>query len=215
MVFIGVNHKNTYTGVMRLSDRYAVPSGAALLYDFVNTLDERHYVADGARLEGSDALATPALLADWLGRHGLNEGSDAEKWQDTVALRRALRSYLELPPRSRVAAAPALNAAASAYPLKVATDADGGVVLVPQAGSDTLAMALVQLHALAAAGQLDRLKTCADPDCRWIFLDRSKPGSRRWCSSTGCGNRQKTRAYRARRGGTEPTAVSGGGTRPA
>lgn len=200
---------------MRLSDHYAVPSGAALLYDFVNTLDERHYVADGVRLEGSDALATPALLADWLERHGLNEGLDAAKWQYAVALRHALRSYLGLSPRARVAAAPALDAAASAYPLKVATDADGGVVLVPQAGSDTLAIVLVQLHALAAAGQLDRLKTCADSDCRWIFLDRSKPGSRRWCSSTGCGNRQKTRAYRARRGGGDAAIVSGGETRPA
>lgn len=193
---------------MRLSDHYAVPPGAALLYDFVNTLDERHYVADGARLEGSDALATPALLGDWLGRHGMNERADAARWQDAIVLRGALRSYLELPPRERVAAGSAFNAAASAYVLKVATDADGGVTLVPLEGADTLGMILVQLHALAAAGQLDRLKTCADPDCRWIFLDRSKPGSRRWCSSTGCGNRQKTRAYRARRSGGIP-AVSG------
>lgn len=187
---------------MRLSDHYAVPSGAALLYDFVNTLDERHYVADGARLEGSDALATPPQLADWFERHGMHKNVDAASWQNAVALRSALRSYLERPPTERVTAAPALDSAASAYPLKVATDADGGVTLVPQAGTDALAIVLIQLHALAVTGQLDRLKACADPDCRWIFLDRSKPGSRRWCSSTGCGNRQKTRAYRARRSGT-------------
>lgn len=186
---------------MRLSDHYDVPSGAALLYDFVNTLDARRYVANGARLEGSDALATPALLADWLGRHGLNEGPNAANWQDAVALRSALRSYLECPPHERGAIALPLDAAASAYPLKIAIDADGGVMLVPQAGADALATVLVQLHALATTNQLDRLKACADPDCRWIFLDRSKPGSRRWCSSTGCGNRQKTRAYRARRSG--------------
>jgi predicted RNA-binding Zn ribbon-like protein len=194
---------------MRLSEHYAVPHGAGLLYDFVNTLDERHYVADGARLEGSDALATPALMADWLGRHGMNERADAGSWQDAVTLRSALRSYLELPPRERVAAASAFNAAASVYPLKVATDGEGRVTLVPRAGTDTLGMVLVQLHALAAAEQLDRLKACADPDCRWIFLDRSKPGSRRWCSSTGCGNRQKTRAYRARHSGGSPVAVAG------
>ena len=33
---------------------------------------------------------------------------------------------------------------------------------------------------------------------QWIFLDRSKPGNRRWCSSLICGNRQKTRDYRKR-----------------
>ena len=31
-----------------------------------------------------------------------------------------------------------------------------------------------------------------------MFYDRSKPTTRRWCSSLLCGNRQKTRAYRAR-----------------
>lgn len=193
---------------MRLSDHYAVPHGAALLYDFVNTLDERNYVADGTRLEGSDALETPASAADWFKRHGMVGPIDAANWQAAIALRHALRSYLMLSPPDRVAAASALDAAASIYPLTVATDAAGGVILVPQAGAHTLGAVLVQLHALASAGQLDRLKACADPDCRWIFLDRSKPGSRRWCSSTGCGNRQKTRTYRARRNRGDLTAVS-------
>ncbi|WP_419723185.1 CGNR zinc finger domain-containing protein [Sphingobium aromaticiconvertens] len=53
----------------------------------------------------------------------------------------------------------------------------------------------------------------ADPGCRWIFLDRSKPGSRRWCSSTGCGNRQKTRASRARRSRGDPASISDDETR--
>ncbi len=197
---------------MRLSDRYAVPPGAALLYDFANTLDERRYVVDHSRLEGGDALETPALFEDWLDRHDLGEPSDAGGWRNAVALRNALRSYLELPPHARSTAAPALDAAASVYGLKLAAD-EKGVRLVPQAGAHTLGVVLVQLHALAAGGQLDRLKSCADPDCRWIFLDRSKPGSRRWCSSTGCGNRQKTRAYRARRSRADQIAGDGFETR--
>ena len=184
---------------MRLSERYALPRGAALLYDFVNTLDDRRYMVDHTRLEGSDAIDTPARFATWLRQHGLGEDAGAEAWRDAIALRNALRSYLALAPCERQAAAPALDAAASAYGLRVGTDAGGGVDLVPQAGADTLGLILVQLHALASADKLDRMKTCADPDCRWIFLDRSKPGSRRWCSSAGCGNRQKTRAYRLRR----------------
>lgn len=47
-------------------------------------------------------------------------------------------------------------------------------------------------------GTLDRLKMCAAEECRRVFFDRSKPVTRRWCMSTLCGNRMKTRAYRAR-----------------
>lgn len=207
MVSLGVNHKNAYTGVMRLSDRYEVPPAAALIYDFVNTLDDRRYIVDHVRLEGGDALATPARFAEWLREHDLNGTEDADSWRGAVALRDALRSYLALPPIERRAAAPALDAAASIYELRVEADGEGKVNLVPRAGVDNLAIVLVQLHSLSITGQLDRLKACADPDCGWIFLDRSKPGSRRWCSSVGCGNRQKTRAYRARQSQADRLAV--------
>jgi predicted RNA-binding Zn ribbon-like protein len=40
---------------------------------------------------------------------------------------------------------------------------------------------------------------CAAQECRRVFFDRSKPATRRWCMSTLCGNRIKTRAYRERR----------------
>jgi predicted RNA-binding Zn ribbon-like protein len=45
----------------------------------------------------------------------------------------------------------------------------------------------------------DRLRECAAHDCSRLFLDRSRPGMRRWCDSAGCGNRDKTAAYRRRR----------------
>lgn len=197
-VTLEVNQKNAYTGVMRLSERYDVPAVAALLYDFANTLDERRYIVGHVRLEGGDAIATPALFETWLGQHGLGGRADAQAWRHAVALRNALRSYLALLPSERGAAAPAFNVAASVYGLRVELDTGGRVHLLPQAGADTLGLVLVQFHALAMTGQLNRMKACADPECRWIFLDRSKPGSRRWCSSTGCGNRHKTRVYRAR-----------------
>jgi predicted RNA-binding Zn ribbon-like protein len=41
------------------------------------------------------------------------------------------------------------------------------------------------------------LKICANPDCRWIFIDRTKGNVRRWCSDATCGNRDRVR--RARR----------------
>ncbi len=45
---------------------------------------------------------------------------------------------------------------------------------------------------------LPRLRECAGPDCSWLFLDRSKNGSRRWCDMRACGNRAKARRHRAR-----------------
>jgi predicted RNA-binding Zn ribbon-like protein len=42
-----------------------------------------------------------------------------------------------------------------------------------------------------------RVKAC--PGCDWLFLDRSKNGSRIWCDMAVCGNRQKARLNYERR----------------
>jgi predicted RNA-binding Zn ribbon-like protein len=52
---------------------------------------------------------------------------------------------------------------------------------------------------LLTAGPLDRLKLCGG--CRWLFLDRSKNRSRRWCSMEHCGTAAKMRRYTGRRRG--------------
>ena len=48
-------------------------------------------------------------------------------------------------------------------------------------------------------GTWDRLKICAADDCRWAFFDASKNRGGHWCTMELCGNREKNRAYRARR----------------
>ena len=61
---------------------------------------------------------------------------------------------------------------------------------------------------LLRSGRLDRLKQCpggGDGPCRWLFLDDTKAGNRKWCSSTGCGavakwRRQNRRRYELRAG---------------
>lgn len=55
---------------------------------------------------------------------------------------------------------------------------------------------LLALHRL-------RLRACANPKCRWLFLDDSKAGSRRWCSMSSCGNRAKVRRHFLRHSGKE------------
>ena len=42
------------------------------------------------------------------------------------------------------------------------------------------------------------IRACADPECRWLFLDTSKNHSRRWCDMKICGNRMKARRFQAR-----------------
>ena len=49
---------------------------------------------------------------------------------------------------------------------------------------------------LLRAGPLDRLKSCAN--CPWLFIDRSRNRSRRWCTMDECGVHLKMRRYRAR-----------------
>ena len=51
-----------------------------------------------------------------------------------------------------------------------------------------------------AQGEPSRIKVCENRDCRWVFYDRSKNRSRRWCEGpTGCGNLMKVRRFRAKR----------------
>jgi predicted RNA-binding Zn ribbon-like protein len=46
---------------------------------------------------------------------------------------------------------------------------------------------------------LSRLRTCANPRCRWVFHDGTRSGTRRWCSMAFCGNRAKVGRFRQRR----------------
>jgi predicted RNA-binding Zn ribbon-like protein len=48
---------------------------------------------------------------------------------------------------------------------------------------------------LLTSRELERVRECAADTCGWLFLDRSKNRSRRWCNMTVCGNRAKVRAF--------------------
>jgi len=51
---------------------------------------------------------------------------------------------------------------------------------------------------LLASGDPKRLRTCANPDCGWVFYDRTRGITRRWCDSRACGNLMKVRRFRVR-----------------
>ncbi|WP_299538462.1 CGNR zinc finger domain-containing protein [uncultured Streptomyces sp.] len=71
-----------------------------------------------------------------------------------------------------------------------------------QPGTDRLddlghALALRTEDLLSGDG-LGRVRRCAGPGCGWFFLDRSRSGTRRWCSSEDCGNRDRARRHYSR-----------------
>ena len=67
--------------------------------------------------------------------------------------------------------------------------------LVPMA----TAICAEALARVIGAGSADRLGTCTADKCERVFLDSSKNGSRRFCSTT-CQNRVKASAFRRRHG---------------
>jgi len=48
---------------------------------------------------------------------------------------------------------------------------------------------------LLCYGDLKRVKKCEGATCVLCFYDTTKPGHRRWCSMSACGNRAKSAAF--------------------
>lgn len=186
--------------------------GGQLALDFANTVDD----PDGpARY---DHAGTYPELLDWAVRLGTLTSSDARRLRRTAAehprkaaaaLRRAhrLRQLLlavftdaatggtavashwqELRPYVAEAYGQAvLRGGDPAYDLNWTGDRLDAVLWpVARAASDLL-----------TSPELGRVKRCAG--CPWVFLDRSRNGSRRWCSMEDCGTHEKIQRYVARR----------------
>jgi predicted RNA-binding Zn ribbon-like protein len=188
------------------SRRFQVPDALANIYDFANSLDLRHFVHHGVQHPQADEFGDAAALGAWMARHKLNETGkipSVATFEAALALRSAIRDYLEHHPADRRRDAlirEALDRAMERFPLRVTSAGKDGLKLTP-AGSDAMAgfsAVVAELYNGAANGTLDRLKMCASDECKRVFFDRSKPGTRRWCQSSLCGNRQKTRTYRER-----------------
>ena len=127
-------------------------------------------------------------------------------FETALNLRACVRDYLRCDPADRGKdrdAARSLNRAFRLFPLVVEARDDRAMVLRSARGDALAGLSAVvaELYDGSINGTLDRLKMCASEECRRVFFDRSKPATRRWCMSSLCGNRTKTRAYRERRRG--------------
>jgi predicted RNA-binding Zn ribbon-like protein len=48
---------------------------------------------------------------------------------------------------------------------------------------------------LLTSNELVRVRECSGDTCGWLFIDKSKNHSRRWCAMNDCGNRAKARRH--------------------
>ena len=67
---------------------------------------------------------------------------------------------------------------------------------------------------LLSSDELASVGQCHGRECRWLFIDRTRNRSRRWCDMTVCGNRAKAQRFYRRsrrhdRSGTTVAAQSG------
>ena len=171
------------------------PARLGLVQRFVNT------VAPEWRQE---MLGSPSRLRVVLHGLGLVPAATPVSENDlrrALALREALRALALANnggPRAPGAERIVADAAAGALGIRF----EAGVPLV-EGTAPGVAGALATLAGIvaesAADGSWPRLKACPREACGWLFYDRTRNGSGRWCDTAVCGNRTKTRAYRARR----------------
>jgi predicted RNA-binding Zn ribbon-like protein len=49
---------------------------------------------------------------------------------------------------------------------------------------------------LTSAADRQLVRKCANPQCPWLFVDRTKSHRRQYCKTSGCGNTMRIRKYR-------------------
>jgi hypothetical protein len=165
---------------------HSAPGVLEVVRGFANTLDlyrGRDSLIDGEQAE--IGLRSLGLLAE-------GEQLSAGELERVRQVRSAMRSLFidEAPLPAELPA------------LEIRIDFHGGVAGLEATNAGLLGRLTdlcVELAAADRTGALSRLKACATPGCRWLFWDRSRPGTGRWCSMQVCGAQHKARSYRARR----------------
>jgi len=70
--------------------------------------------------------------------------------------------------------------------------------LTPDQHPDIPRLLALQVLDLLQSPHLPLLRRCDGPGCGWLFLDRTRSHTRRWCSSSDCGNRARARRHYTR-----------------
>ena len=191
-------------------------SGGALALDFANTLGGTHVRPTHDHLQSYGDIANFAVLAGGLPPGVAKRLADrAERdprratavYELGIALRESIWAVFSAlasgdSPRDADLDLIADAAADGAARSRLVYDKAGVSWSLP-ADSDELDRPLWDIARSAAdlltSGDHERIKECASTSCEWVFLDRSRNRSRRWCDMSDCGNRAKARRFHAKK----------------
>jgi predicted RNA-binding Zn ribbon-like protein len=168
-----------------------------LLVDFVNTHDLE---------EETDSIAEPHLLRAWIAEHAGEylPDLDEEAGRRVRELRESLRALLRTNNGGDAGEGElrALREASDRSRYRLSFDEQGRLSLAPARAdlSGFESRLLLAIERLQCEDAWPRLKACTDEGCQWAFYDSTRNRSRTWCSMDVCGNREKTRRYRSRKG---------------
>ena len=174
------------------------PMPLLLVQSFVNTWDADH---------GRDLLLDPAAARDWLTSAGLwsaDRALDPAELDLARRVREGIRAMLIANsggPQPAPGDLHAVQAVAGALRPALQVGPGGQVSLAAEPAGRLEAGLLTLLLAIRDAqhdGTWQQLKACRNPDCRWVFYDRSHSRAGAWCDMATCGNRIKNRRLRQR-----------------
>jgi predicted RNA-binding Zn ribbon-like protein len=181
------------------SEQKPAPMPLLVVQGFVNTLDLE---------EGTDVLANPEAARAWLVQARMLDSAAHLGPPDLELAREVRESIRWLLARED---GEVESGADPLLPLRRLTEThearltvgDRGALELEAARRQDLGDALFELLLIVRGAQEDgsweRLKVCANPECRWAFFDRSRNQQGSWCEMAVCGNREKNRQLRARR----------------
>lgn len=177
-----------------------------------DTLGRRHTVIEDEDLLLELLNSTPVVagrsteaLTGEAARAFANRHAGTGSAHELAALHR-MRSCLQDVVRTVDGAEDALAAALEGAALRPVVTVHGIDWDVDVPEDDRLAVRAALAWSRAQETAPGRLRPCANDECALFLLDRSRPGTAKWCSMAECGNRMKARAFANRRRKQRPTS---------
>jgi predicted RNA-binding Zn ribbon-like protein len=181
--------------------------------DFVNTLENEkggtvehlHNAGDAVLWLRNHDLLHQQMVDDLLSRTSSEPPAGDQLMRRVRRVRGALRELLDATVEQRPPDPTALrevNRALRTQYIYELVPASDGISLDHRHEGDPVDGALARLSETIAReltqGDAERLRICANDECRWVFFDTSAGGRRKWCDMSVCGNRAKVARHRAR-----------------
>jgi len=187
---------------MKASHNIFHAAGFGKVAPWVDLVNSEEWDGFGKR---TDHFASPRWLATFLKHWNLHPlpSKDVPRRklvQSRVLLRRAaakLAAGGSLDPREISKVNQALKVPVRQNLVQDQNEIRAEIVPVRSDWTWVIARIAASLGEMLANQEVERIKVCANSDCRWVFYDPTKARTKRWCSDRICGNRARVRRARA------------------